>query len=115
VPAHDAVYLIHINARLGCRAVSCGRKTERKEARMRLSVLLIASVCGVAGARAQEAGSDTMTVRSLLRHDFTVVGAIPSPAGPGVFLQKKDQLVLCFVSETKTSKSVTTQYCKSVE
>jgi hypothetical protein len=44
-----------------------------------------------------------------------VVGAITSQAGPGLFLQKKDQLVVCFVSETKTSKSVTTQYCKPVE
>jgi hypothetical protein len=82
---------------------------------MRLPVVLIAALCGVAVARAEETNLETATVRSLLRHDFTVVGVITSQVGPGLFLQNKDQLVLCFVSETKTSSSVTTRYCKSVE
>jgi hypothetical protein len=82
---------------------------------MRLPVFLIAALCGVAAARAEETNLETATVRSLLRRDFTVVGAITSQVGPGLFLQNKDQLVLCFVSETKTSSSVTTRYCKSVE
>jgi hypothetical protein len=34
--------------------------------------------------------------------------AIPNPAGPGSFLQKKGDLVLCFVAETRTSKNVAT-------
>lgn len=82
---------------------------------MRFLVLLIAACGGVTAVRAEEANLETPTVRSLLRRDFAVVGAITSQAGPGLFLQNKDQLVLCFVSETKTSSSVTTRYCKSVE
>ncbi len=82
---------------------------------MRFFALLMATVCGGFAAQAEEAGPEKITVRSLLRHDFTVVGAIASQIGPGLLLQKKDQLFICFVSETKTSTSVTTIYCKPVE
>lgn len=82
---------------------------------MRLFVLLSAVVCAAIGARAEEPSAQTITVASLLRDGFAVAGAIPSPAGPGVFLQKKGQLFLCFISETPASKSVTTRYCKLVE
>jgi hypothetical protein len=57
----------------------------------------------------------TMTVESLLKQEFAVVGTITSTAGPGIFLQKKDQLVLCFVAETPQSSAVTTRYCKPVQ
>jgi hypothetical protein len=42
--------------------------------------------------------------------------APPRPSCPlGVFLQKKDELVLCFVAETPNSTAVAARYCKSVE
>ncbi len=64
------------------------------------------------GATAEE----TATVQSLLRQEFAVVGVIFNPAvGAGLFLQKKDQLFSCFVSETPQSPAVTTRYCKPVQ
>lgn len=66
-----------------------------------------AKIAGSAvAARAENA--ETTTVRSLLARDLAVVGAIPNPAGPGSFLQKKGDLVLCFVAETRTSENVAT-------
>lgn len=55
-----------------------------------------------------------MTVRSLLSSGFTIVGVIPSSAGPGIFLQKADKLIVCFVAETPKSADVATSYCKPV-
>lgn len=55
------------------------------------------------------------TVASLLKQDFAVVSTVPSPIGPGLFLQKKDKLYLCFVAETPKSDAITTKYCKPVE
>ena len=66
---------------------------------------------GASIAEAQQA----VTVKSLLAQDFAVVGTIASNAGPGVFLQKKDKLFLCFVAETPNSTAVATRYCKPVE
>ena len=65
---------------------------------------------GAASALAQ----DTVTLQSLLDQDFAVVAAITSSAGPGVFLQKKHELFVCFVAETPRSRTVTTRYCKPV-
>jgi hypothetical protein len=59
--------------------------------------------------------AETATVQSLLSQEFAIVGAITSPVGPGLFLQKKDQLFVCFVSETPQSPAVTTRYCKPVQ
>jgi len=75
-------------------------------------VAALVALCGGA-VRAQDA--ETTTVRTLLARDFSVVGVIPTQVGPGVFLAKKGELVVCFVAETKTSKTVGTQYCKPVE
>jgi hypothetical protein len=76
-------------------------------------MLMIAAVLslGASAANAQQA----VTVKSLLAQDFAVVGSITSNAGPGVFLQKKDKLFLCFVAETPNSTAVATRYCKPVE
>ena len=78
---------------------------------MRIAVCLgmIVALQGAATA------AETATVQSLLRQEFAVVGAITSPAGPGLFLQKKDQLFVCFVSEMTQSPAVTTRYCKPVQ
>jgi predicted porin len=66
---------------------------------------------GASAAGAQQA----VTVKNLLAQDFAVVGSISSNAGPGVFLQKKGKLFLCFVAETPNSTAVATRYCKPVE
>jgi hypothetical protein len=55
------------------------------------------------------------TVQSLLAQEFTVVGTMASQIGPGLFLQKKDKLFLCFASETEKSTTVATRYCKPVQ
>jgi hypothetical protein len=55
------------------------------------------------------------TVQSLLAQDFQVVGTMASQIGPGLFLQKKDKLFLCFVAETEKSTTVATRYCKPVQ
>jgi hypothetical protein len=100
-------------SKVACADITRGTITLERY-RMRLLALLIVTICATVVARAEDF-SHTMTVSSLLRDGFTVVGVIPSQAGPGVFLKKENQLVVCFVSETKTSRSVATQYCKPVE
>jgi len=55
------------------------------------------------------------TVETLLADGYTVVAAVTSQIGPGVFLQKGKSLELCFVSETPSSPSVSTRYCKPVQ
>jgi hypothetical protein len=61
------------------------------------------------GALAQDA-----TVQSLMTDGYAVVGVIPSPAGPGVFLTKGQVLMVCFVAEKPGTAIVATQYCKPV-
>jgi hypothetical protein len=73
------------------------------------SLVVLAAAGGAALAQQSE------TVQSLLKQDFAIVGAITSPIGPGLFLQKKDKLYLCFVAETPKSDAVATKYCKSVQ
>jgi hypothetical protein len=70
---------------------------------------------GIVVALAGATAAETVTVQSLLKQEFAIVGVITSPVGPGLFLQKKDQLFVCFVSETPTSLAVTTRYCKPVQ
>jgi hypothetical protein len=78
--------------------------------------LAIASVAivALAGADSAAVADDTATVDTLLAQGYTVVAAITSQIGPGVFLQKGQSLELCFVSETQSSLAVTTRYCKPV-
>ena len=54
-------------------------------------------------------------METLLADGYTVVAAVTSQIGPGVFLQKGKSLELCFVSETPSSPSVSTRYCKPVQ
>lgn len=58
--------------------------------------------------------ADPATVDSLLAEGYTVVAAIPSPAGPGLFLQKGTALHSCFVAEKPGSPALATVYCKPV-
>ena len=59
--------------------------------------------------------AQSTTVQSLLNEGYAVAGVIPSPAGPGVFLQKGTALVVCFVAETPDLPTVATRYCKPVK
>ena len=61
------------------------------------------------------ASAQNMTVQSLMNEGYTVAGVITSPAGPGVFLQKSNALIVCFVAETPGSATVATRYCKPVK
>ena len=65
-------------------------------------------------ASAVIAADAPVTVASLLAQGYAVVGAITSPIGPGVFLEKGPSLYACFVVETPTSPDLKTRYCKPV-
>ncbi len=76
----------------------------------------IALCLGMIGALPGAAtAEETVTVQSLLKQEFAVVGVHTTPIGPGLYLQKRDQLFVCFVSETPQSAAVTTRYCKPVQ
>jgi hypothetical protein len=60
--------------------------------------------------------AESATVQSFLKQEFAIAGVFTSQVGwAGLFLQKKDQLFVCFVSEAPQSPAVTTRYCKSVK
>ena len=60
--------------------------------------------------------AQTMNVQSLLGDGYTVAGVASPPAGgAGVFLQKGNALVFCFVTEKPGSAALDTQYCKPVK
>jgi hypothetical protein len=61
------------------------------------------------------AETQTLTVQSLMIDGYTVAGVVTSAIGPGVFLQKANSLLVCFVAETPGSPTVATQYCKPVK
>jgi hypothetical protein len=54
---------------------------------------------GLTATQAQQ----PVTVKSLLAQQFVVVGTITNVAGGGVYLQNKDKLFFCNVTETPTS------------
>ena len=64
---------------------------------------------------ATQTAVSAMNVQSLMGDGYTVAGVVTSPAGPGVFLQKGNALIVCFVAEKPGSASVDTQYCKPVK
>jgi hypothetical protein len=74
-----------------------------------VAALLSAIAAGTASAQ------DGVTVQALLTEGYEIKGVIPSNAGPGLLLQKGDQLVMCFVAETPQSADISTQYCKPVK
>jgi hypothetical protein len=63
----------------------------------------------------QAFAQDAPTVKALLADGYEIKGVMPSSAGPGILLQKGDSLMMCFVAETPSSATITTQYCKPVE
>jgi hypothetical protein len=74
-----------------------------------LTLTALIALAGVASAQ------EKVTVQGLLKDRYLIVGTVPSSAGPGLFLRKRDKLYLCFVAETPNSATVATQYCKPVE
>jgi len=78
--------------------------------RMMLAIAAVLPL-GVTAAQAQQ----PVMVKSLLAQEFAVVGTITNAAGGGVYLQKKDKLFFCNVTETPASTTVATRYCKPVE
>ena len=78
-------------------------------------VLVMAlGLLAAAGLTTGASAADGTTVEALLGQGYTVVAAIPSPIGPGLFLQKGATLVACFVAEKPDSPALTTTYCKPV-
>ena len=60
--------------------------------------------------------AEEITIFTLMRDGFDVVGPVPTSIGaPGLFMHKADKLYVCFVSETPTSPTLSTRYCKPVE
>ena len=60
--------------------------------------------------------AQTMNVQSLMGAGYTVTDVASPPAGgAGLFLQKGNMLVFCFVTEKPGSASLDTQYCKPVK
>jgi hypothetical protein len=57
-----------------------------------------------------------VTVQSLLAQGYAIVGTtVPAGGGGGLYLQQKEKLYFCLVSETPNSPAVTTRYCKPVQ
>jgi hypothetical protein len=73
-----------------------------------LAFMLMVALPGLAVAQQKQ------TVQSLLAEGYTIVGVMPSGAGPGIFLQKAGTLIACFVAETPASEAIDTRYCKPV-
>jgi len=74
-----------------------------------LTVLMLAATQTAVSAQ-------TMTVQSLLNDGYTIAGVVtPQVGGAGVYLQKGNALVFCYATETPTSPTVATQYCKPVK
>jgi len=80
---------------------------------MRRSIVPLAVL--VLAATQTALAAETKNVQSLMDEGYTVVGVIPSQAGPGVFLQKGNSLAFCCVAETPGSAAVDTRYCKPVK
>jgi len=73
-----------------------------------VALALVATQMGVS--------AQTMNVQSLMGDGYTVAGVTQPPGGgAGVFLQKGNALVFCFVVETPDSPTVATKYCKPVK
>ena len=77
----------------------------------------IALLAALALAGSQTAVSaQTMNVQSLMGDGYTIAGVVtPVAGGAGIYLQKGNKLVFCYVAERPTSPTVATKYCKTVE
>ena len=77
----------------------------------------IAPVAALALLAAQTAGSaETMTVQSLLNDGYKIAGIATSAIGGAtIYLQKGNALMFCYATETSSSPTLATQYCKPVK
>jgi hypothetical protein len=73
------------------------------------AALVVVLACGAARA------DDAVTVSALLHQGFDVVGVTQTSAGAGIFMRKADKMYACFASETPTSPTISTKYCKPIE
>ena len=81
--------------------------------KIRNSICVLLLAFGAAPALAQ---ADKVTVSSLLAQDYAIAGtSAPPSGGAGLFLRKGAKLYFCFVSESRQSATVATEYCKPVE
>lgn len=71
-----------------------------------IALLILAPIAAIA--------ADKPTVASLVKDGYEIKGVMPSNAGPGILLQKGEDVVMCFVAETPSSSDIATQYCKPV-
>ena len=82
--------------------------------KIRNSICVLLLAFGAAPALAQTA--EKVTVSSLLAQDFAIAGtSAPPSGGAGLFLRKGAKLYFCFVSESRQSATVATEYCKPVD
>ena len=82
---------------------------------MKLLLLLQCALLSATSLLAQTA-AEKVTVSSLLAQDYAIAGTSATPSGgAGLFLRKGAKLYFCFVSETRQSATVSTEYCKPVE
>ena len=81
------------------------------------SMAALAALAVLALAAMQTAATaQTMTVQSLMNDGYTIAGIVTSAAGgAGLFLQRGKTLVFCYATETPTSPTVATKYCKPVK
>jgi hypothetical protein len=83
--------------------------------KIRTCICLVLLAFGAAPALAQTA-AEKVTVSSLLAQDYAIAGSsVPPGGGAALFLRKGAKLYFCFVSETRQSATVATEYCKPVE
>lgn len=77
----------------------------------------IASAAALALVAAQTAASaQTMTVQSLMNDGYTIAGIATSAIGGAtIYLQKGNALMFCYATETPSSPTLATQYCKPVK
>ena len=59
-------------------------------------------------------GKPPVTFQGLIKEGFKIVSAISTPAGPGMFLQRNNDVCFCVVAETPKSANLATRYCKPV-
>jgi hypothetical protein len=73
-------------------------------------------VAVVAALSEMAVAEEAVTVQSLVKDGYAIVGTVAVPTGGGgLLLQKKDQVFFCFTTETPNSPAVTTRYCKPVQ
>lgn len=85
----------------------------------RIAICLVSILlAGTAPSLAQTAAlaKDKITAESLLAQDYAIAAASVIPSGgAALFLRKGAKVYFCFISETRESATVSTEYCKPVE